>query len=168
MDKAQYWIDFLELTPHPEGGYFREIYSSKIYVEGNLLSNKIIGKRNLSTSIYFLLQSGDVSRFHRLRSDEIWYYHTGSSLTIYTIDNNGNRRDIMLGKEIENGEVFQAIIPAGTVFGASVNVPNSFTIAGCMVSPGFNSEDFELLDRKWLLNKYPQHQDIILKMTNPY
>lgn len=167
MDKAQYWINLLNLIPHPEGGFFREIYSSNIYVEGNSINDKFTGRRNLSTSIYFLLQSGDVSRFHRLRSDEVWFYHKGSSLTIYTIDSNGNRSDIRLGKEIENGEVFQAIIPAGTMFGASVNVPNSFTIFGCMVSPGFNSEDFEQPDRRWLLKKYPQYKDIILKMTNP-
>jgi predicted cupin superfamily sugar epimerase len=113
------------------------------------------------------LKSDEVSRFHMLRSDEIWYYHTGSSLTICTIDEYGKLIETTLGKDLEKNEVFQAVIPAGTIFGAFVNEPDNFTIVGCMVSPGFTFEDFELLDRQWLLKKYPQHSDIILKMTNP-
>lgn len=105
MDKSQYWIDLLNLTPHPEGGFFREIYSSNIFVDGNLISSEFNGRRNLSTSIYFLLKSGEVSRLHRLRSDEIWYYHTGSTLTLYTIDVDGKQNETILGKNIEKNEV---------------------------------------------------------------
>jgi hypothetical protein len=167
MDKAQKWIDKLNLIPHPEGGFFREIYSSKLSIDGNLLSGEFNGRRNLSTSIYFLLRSSDVSRFHMLRSDEIWYYHTGSSLTIYSIDADGKQGEIVLGKDIEKNEVLQAVMPAGTIFGAALNEPDSFSIVGCMVSPGFTFEDFELLDRQLLLKKYPQHKDVILKITSP-
>lgn len=60
------------------------------------------------------------------------------------------------------------MIPAGTIFGAAVNEPDYFTIVGCMVSPGFTYEDFEIVDRQQLLKKYPQLRDIILKMTNPH
>lgn len=167
MNKAEYWIKKLGLKPHPEGGYYREIYSSNYFTEGRLLAGEFLGKRPLSTSIYFLLRSGEVSKFHKLKSDEIWYYHLGSSINIYTIEMNGKRNDIRVGVDTENGEVLQAIIKAGTIFGASVNEPDGFTIVGCMVSPGFKYEDFELIGRKTLLDKYLQHKDIILKLTDP-
>jgi predicted cupin superfamily sugar epimerase len=73
--------------------------------------------------------------------------------------------ETLLGDDLENNEVPQLIIPSGTIFGASVNQPNSFTLIGCMVSPGFDFEDFELMDRKYLLKKYTQHKAIILKLT---
>jgi predicted cupin superfamily sugar epimerase len=89
MKKAEEWIKKLELILHPEGGYYKQIYSSKLQIERMKDNGSDNWKRSLSTSIYFLLRSGDVSKFHKLKSDELWYFHTGSSLTLYTMDEEG-------------------------------------------------------------------------------
>jgi len=162
---SNYWIEKLGLTQHPEGGYYREIYSSIDYVDGALLSGQYHGKRNLSTSIYFLLSSSDISHFHRLRSDEIWYFHYGSPVLIHTLDTKGKYHITVLGCNIDKEEVPQVIIPAGTIFGAEVKNDNSYSLVGCMVSPGFSFDDFELMDRKLLIGKYPEYKELIIKFT---
>ena len=165
MQDAPQWIAKLNLQPHPEGGYFREIYRSAEELDGITLKDKRKGTRNLATSIYFLLYSGEKSFFHRLRSDEIWYYHAGSPFNIYCIDEQGNSRNILLGSLPEMHQVPQVIIPAGTIFGAMVLENNSYSLAGCMVTPGFSFDDFELMSREYLLDKFPRERDLIIKLT---
>jgi predicted cupin superfamily sugar epimerase len=165
MYTSEYWIEKLQLTPHPEGGFYKEIYSSNNYFDVSYLTGSAEGKRSLATSIYFLLKTGEVSKFHRLRSDEIWYYHYGSSITIHCIDLMGVLEDILLGSNTDNGEVFQAVIPAGTIFGASVNDSSSYSLVSCMVSPGFNFDDFELMGREDLLSMFPDLKEKIMKFT---
>src|SRR6266404_9974186 len=74
---AAYWIERLQLTPHPEGGYFRETYRSPELVAPDALPARFPGARAFSTAIYFLLPSNEVSRLHRLRSDELWHFYAG-------------------------------------------------------------------------------------------
>ena len=157
--EAQKWIDQLELTPHPEGGHYASTYRSDILVECEQ------GERPLYTSIYFLLRSGDVSHFHRLQSDELWYFHAGSSLTIHMITPDGEYREVSLGIDITNGEVPQFVVPKHTIFGSSVKDGNTFSVVGCMVSPGFDFLDFELFSREALLSEYPSFGEIIKKLT---
>ena len=112
-----------------------------------------------------MLPSDKVSRLHRLKSDEIWYFHSGSSLIIYLIDGQGNLNELKLGLNAALGELPQVIVPKGSIFGAVVGQVNSFTLMGCVVSPGFDFNDFELMARDRLLNEYPQHEKLILKLT---
>jgi adenosylhomocysteine nucleosidase len=161
----RYWIESLGLISHPEGGYYRETYHSKESISDQELSHSFAGKRMLATSIYFLLPSDQVSHFHRLKSDELWYYHAGSSLTIYVIHENGELQQIRLGPDLKNGEVLQAIIPKNSIFGSVVNEKDSYSLVGCMVSPGFDFQDFELFKRDQLLRMYPKHHEIITKLT---
>jgi predicted cupin superfamily sugar epimerase len=165
MNDSQYWIDALSLIKHPEGGYFGESYRCPETVNFTELPASFTGKRNLSSSIYFLLPSTDVSRFHRLKSDEIWYYHAGSPLTIYIIDEDGKLKEHRLGLNAAQGELPQIIVPRGCIFGAAVYPEGVFTLVGCVVSPGFDYQDFELIPRESLLQKYPQYREIILKLT---
>jgi predicted cupin superfamily sugar epimerase len=165
MRNAEYWIQHLKLLPHPEGGFFRETYKSKINIEQQTLPYGFKGSRRLCTSIYFLLRTQDISRLHRLKSDEIWYYHYGSSLKIVLIDQEGNKHTKILGPNAEKAEQLQVEIPAGTIFGAQVTDENSFCLVGCIVTPGFEFSDFELFDREDLLQAYPKHSDVINKFT---
>ncbi|GAA4708216.1 cupin domain-containing protein [Brevibacillus fulvus] len=162
---AEYWKKHLQLTAHEEGGYFRQIYRSSEQISDQELSVSFAGKRLLATSIYFLLPSDEVSHFHRLKSDELWYYHAGSSLTIYIIHEDGRLETVKLGLDIENGEVPQALAPKNSIFGSAVNQPDTYSLVGCMVSPGFEYEDFELFTRNELLEKYPAHEAIIKRLT---
>lgn len=75
-------IKKLNLQAHPEGGYFSEMYRSEMTIPGI--------ERQLMTAIYFLLTSDNVSRFHRIKSDELWFYHGGSSLIVHTLGENGH------------------------------------------------------------------------------
>ena len=86
MRSAEYWVSHLNLQPHPEGGFYKETYRSKESIPENGLSGEFKGSRNFSTAIYFLLRSKDRSLFHRIRSDELWHFHDGSSLTIYILE----------------------------------------------------------------------------------
>ncbi|WP_181350842.1 cupin domain-containing protein [Thalassobacillus sp. CUG 92003] len=156
---AEYWIDRLNLSEHPEGGFYRPTYESGRWTAQE---NR---ERKLYTSIYFLLRSEDISHFHRLQSDELWYFHAGSSLKIHMITPEGKYEEITLGLHIENGEVPQFVVPKHTIFGSSVPAQEDYSLVGCMVSPGFDFEDFELFSQAELLEQYPQHKDIIMKMA---
>jgi predicted cupin superfamily sugar epimerase len=166
MQDAQYWIRKLSLKEHPEGGLYREVYRSPESIEGIHLKDKRQGDRNLATSIYFLLRSGEKSLLHRLKSDETWYYHHGHPINLYCIDFQGYLREVAIGPDIEKGEQLQYTIPEGTIFGGLVHGLDTFCLAACMVAPGFSFEDFQLLSREYMLEKYPKHKDIILKLTS--
>lgn len=165
MNTADKLIKKLELLPHPEGGYYNEIYSSDIIVKNLSLPQTYEGDRKLSTSIYFLLRSGEVSSFHQLKSDEIWYYHCGSPLNIALISPDGELTTEKLGISSEKDEKPQIIIPAGTIFAAEVAGKYSYTLLSCMVSPGFDFKDFKLFSRGELLKRYPEYSVIIKKLT---
>ena len=160
----QYYITKLGLEPHPEGGFYKSTFASEAVISDQKLirDNK---ERKLFTSIYFLLRSQDISHFHRLKSDELWYYHGGSSLTVHVIDENGEYNEMKLGLDLENGERPQVLVRKNTIFGSSVKEENTFSFVGCMVSPGFDFEDFELFKQEELLQTYPQHKEIIMKMA---
>jgi len=165
MNTADYFIKNLNMTPHPEGGFYKEIYASEENITSNDLKVEFEGSRILWTSIYFLLRDGEVSNFHRLKSDEMWYYHSGSPLTIYMISPKGEFITEQLGLDIENNEKPQVLVPKDYIFGSAMN-NKGYALVGCMVSPGFEFKDFELFKRNELIEKYPQHQQIILKLTS--
>jgi uncharacterized protein len=163
MDNAEYWIQHLGLLPHPEGGFYKETYRSKISIDSKVLPLGYKNSRRLATSIYYLLRSGEISHFHRLRSDELWYYHTGSSIRIVIIDQEGHKQTRLLGPRAEKAEHLQVIVPAGTLFGAEVIESDSFGLFGCMVSPGFEFDDFEMFNKEDLKQAYPKQSEIIEK-----
>ncbi len=162
---AQDYIKKLGLEPHKEGGYFKNTFHSSSYLSKESLPGAFNGERKLYTSIYFLLTSNDVSHFHRLKSDELWYFHAGSPLVIHIIDEEGNYIEKKLGLDLDNGEEPQVLVPKNCIFGSSVAAKDSFSLVGCMVAPGFAYEDFELFTQKELLDKYPQHEEIIVKLA---
>ncbi|MGY3724638.1 hypothetical protein SAMN05421767_11011 [Granulicatella balaenopterae] len=157
MKTAQQWINELEMISHVEGGYFKEQLKSDQTIHHN------DHDRALYTSILFLLEHDNPSNFHRLTADEIWYYHDGSPLTVHMIHPDGTYEQIKLGKDILNGEVLQAVVPRGVIFGSSVE--EGYALVSCMVAPGFEFEDFTLFKRQELLDQYPDHQEIIEKLT---
>jgi uncharacterized protein len=160
-----YWIEHLQLSRHPEGGYFRRTYQASEVMGKAHLPGRFQGARVFSTAIYYLLPGGEVSRFHRLKADELWHFHWGSALTLYIIERAGALVEKLLGAAPERGEAFQAVIPAGDWFGAVVEDPASFSLVGCTVAPGFEYQDFELADRQALLATYPQHRWIIERLA---
>ena len=164
MKDAFYWIEKLDLQPHPEGGYFKETFVSKDIIATEGLDRNYSGPRKAYTLIYYLLRSGQVSKFHRLKSDEIWVYHVGSALTIHVIQPDGNYVEKMLGPDIENGESFQHVVTSGCWFGASIDADGSYALVSCFVSPGFDFDDFEMGERDELIQNYPGLSNVIGKL----
>lgn len=165
MPDASYWIEHLRLMAHPEGGYFRETYRSKETVSHEALPERYAGARTFSTAIYFLLRGTDVSAFHRIQSDEGWHFYAGTGLTLHILTPEGSYRTVGLGPNSEAGEVFQAFVPAGCWFGATVNNPAGYALVGCTVAPGFDFADFEMATHDILLQHYPEHADLIERLT---
>jgi predicted cupin superfamily sugar epimerase len=159
------WIARLELKPHPEGGYFREIYRAEGVIPQASLPMRYNGGRAYSTTIYYLLESTDFSSLHRLKSDEQWFHIDGSALTIHSIDPNGNYTKHPIGKNLANGELPYTIIPHGNWFGGTVDEENSFALVGCVVAPGFDFDDFELAKKDQLIQQFPHLADLIAKLT---
>lgn len=156
---AKEWALKLGLEPHQEGGYFKETYAApeKTLLNGN--------ERSCATSILFLLTASNPSRLHRLKSDEVWYYHTGHSLTVHLLHENGTYEAVKLG--LGENELLQFTVPRGVIFGSSIESdnPDDFAIVSCHVSPGFDYRDFELFTQDELIKDYPQHEEIIRQMA---
>lgn len=162
---AQYWIEKLQLQPHPEGGYFKEIYRSDETLPQSALPDRYNTKRTFATSIYFLLEKEQVSHFHRITSDEIWHFYDGCSLTIHQITEEGALKEFKLGLDYDNGESPQVMMEKNCWFAAEINDKSSFTLIGCTVAPGFEFSDFELAKRDELLETYGF--ELIKRFTKP-
>jgi len=157
---AQHWIQTLCLETHPEGGWFRETYRASENLAEAALPRRFAGSRVASTAIYFLLESHQVSHFHRIQSDELWHFYAGSPLTIHVLQGSG-----MLHLPLNAQGDFQQLVPAQSWFGASVNQPDSYSLVGCTVAPGFDFADFEMARREDLLQQFPTQREWILKLT---
>jgi uncharacterized protein len=163
---AGYWIQKLELQPHPEGGFYRQTYRADLLLSKESLPS-FKGPRPAATAIYFLLDEKNFSAFHRLQSDELWHFYLGASLIVHVIEGKGIYSKIQLGGDPEAGEALQAVVKAGCWFASEVEakVDDSFALVGCTVAPGFDFEDFELANYEHLVQSYPQHSKIIGKLT---
>jgi len=127
----------LGLTPHPEGGHYRETFRD---------SHGDAGGRAFSTAIYFLLARGERSHWHRIDAVEIWHYYAGDALTLQIADDAG-KRSIRLGPDLAAGEMPQAIVPPGAWQAAEST--GDWTLVGCTVAPGFDFARFELAAEDW-------------------
>lgn len=134
------------------------MYRSTEQVASDALPLRFDGDRSFSTAIYFLLEEGEFSAFHRIRQDELWHFYAGEPLTVHAIDHDGAYRAISVGPDAP-----MAVIPAGWLFGATPDGP--YALLGCTVAPGFDFADFEMPDRATLLSEFPQHKDRIERLT---
>lgn len=132
---AQDIIDALNLSPHPEGGYYRQTWV-----------DSSTDPRPTGTCIYFLLKDGEASHWHRVDAVEIWHYYAGAPLILNLSEtDNGPKSEIILGPDILNCERPQAIVPKGAWQAARTT--GDWTLVGCTVSPGFSFDGFELAER---------------------
>uniref|UniRef100_A0A7S3LUT1 DUF985 domain-containing protein n=1 Tax=Palpitomonas bilix TaxID=652834 RepID=A0A7S3LUT1_9EUKA len=167
-------IERLKLSPHPEGGFYKRVYEGD-FIPGPAFSLGEQSKRHYSTHIYYCLGHGDVSTFHKLRSDELWNFYSGRPIYVVEIDPVTKReKKTKLGNDFEAGEVPFYVVAAGRWFGSFV-VPDSelpgredFALVGCTVSPGFDFEDFVMAKREKMKEDFPSvSPQLIDKMTHP-
>lgn len=153
----------LGLIPHPEGGHYRETFRAPplpFELPGR-------GPRAASTAIYFLLDQGDFSAFHRVRSDEVWHHYAGAPLELFTLreaPGGVEERVVRLGPNVLAGEVPQAIVEAGVLQAARPGA-SGFSLCGCTVAPGFDFADFEMPARGELLARFPAAEALIQALT---
>ena len=132
----------LDLRPHPEGGWFRETWRSAV----TFLPHGYDGERCAATAIYFLLCPGEESAWHVVRSDELWLWHSGGSLTLRIGGSGAEPKEasaITLGGNIAGGEQPQAIVPGGT-WQCAVPASRAPALVSCVVAPGFEFADFRM------------------------
>lgn len=157
-------VDNLKLLPHPEGGFYREVYRSSESLLHESLPERYTGSRNFVTSIYFLLEGENFSAFHKIKSEELWFFHSGNPVNIFLIQND-ELQTIKLGPDIANGQCLQAAIPSQTWFAAEVVGQTGFSLVSCVVAPGFDFADFELASKEKLNKEFPHLSNIINKFT---
>lgn len=137
MSELNRIINLLELQPHPEGGFYREMYRSKKRIRDFDTS----ADKCAYTTIYYLLGGQDFSSWHRIQSDETWFYHSGCDLLVYYFDEARALQTTQVGLASMN---LQATIPANTWFAAKPIQEDSFSLVSCAVAPGFEFGEFEL------------------------
>jgi hypothetical protein len=163
-NQAQILIETLRLIRHPEGGWYREVYRSEEIIGSASLPARFDSSHCFSTSIYYLLESGDISAFHRIKSDETWHFYLGSPVNLYILQDDGTLQKAVLGDNPGAGHVFQWTVSHGLWFGAEVSVPGSFALLGCTVSPGFEFGDLEFATPVDL-EKYSRYTTLIRRLT---
>lgn len=145
----KHYIEELCLMPHPEGGYYRQVFG-----------NDENGEKQIST-IYYMLCDNDFSAFHRLHGmTEIWYYHAGECLDIYVIDANGE----LVIHHLSADDEMQVVIEQEQWFAAELPGKKGFSLVGCAVAPAFKFENFELAKKDDLLREFPQHRATIERL----
>ena len=137
MTTARQIIDTLGLQPHPEGGWYRETWRAEATE----------GERASGTAIYYLLEAGDVSHWHRVDAAEVWHYYAGGPLSLTVSPNGHDAEAWRLGPEIMAGQRPQLIVPPG--WWQCATSLGAFTLVGCTVSPGFTFEGFEMAPPDW-------------------
>ena len=155
IQNADYWISHLKMIPHPEGGFYKEVFRSKIEIfrksNGDL--------KQACTSIYYLLQGMDYSGFHRIASDELWYYHQGEPLFIYELTLDG----LLITHELSDLATgsLSVVIEAGSWFAATLPSGEGFSLVSCAVAPAFDFREFEMADKDELIQLYPEYVSLI-------
>ena len=138
MSEAQAIIDRLGLLPHPEGGWYRETWRAET----------ADGARASATAIYFLLEAGQRSHWHRVDAAELWLWHAGSPLVVSTAaEDAGPVADIRLGPDVIAGEAPQHLIPPG--HWQATEASYGWALVSCIVSPAFEFAGFELAEPDW-------------------
>jgi predicted cupin superfamily sugar epimerase len=165
MDAEQI-IQMLGLRPHPEeGGYFAETYRSQEAIPRPALPNRYPSKRTFGTAIYYLLTPDTVSALHKLESDEIFHFYLGDPVTMLQLHPDGSANVVAMGQDIQAGQQLQVLVPRGTWQGSFLQEGGDFALLGCTVSPGFDYRDYQSGNRVDLLEEYPEHEELIVRLT---
>jgi uncharacterized protein len=163
---AQEIIDLLGLIPHRiEGGLYRETYRSAEIMPCGAESSPNAGRKNLSTAIYYMLTPDTFSAIHRLPADEIFHFYIGDPVQMLQLRPDGTSATVTLGSDITNSQHVQVIVPKGTWQGMILNEGGSFALMGTTMSPGFDFSEYEAGRQEELIERYPDSETLIRKMT---
>lgn len=134
-------IRALGLQPHPEGGHYRETFRDPTAaVDG-------APARGASTAIYYLLQAGELSHWHRVDAAEVWHWYAGAALALTVSEDGRDAATQLLGPDLHDGQRPQAVVPAGAW--QTAESLGDWTLVGCTVAPAFRFEGFEMAPPDW-------------------
>jgi len=163
---AQYIIEHLNLKPLPfEGGYYRETYRSDETVSHQVLPSRYVTEKSFSTAIYYLVTSDTFSAMHRIKSDEMFHFYLGDPVTILQLFSDGTGKTVVLGNDLGKGNIPQCVVPRMTWQGLMLNDGGRFALMGTTVAPSYDDNDFELGNKKTLIDCYPQFAELIKRLT---
>lgn len=155
-NEADKIIKLYDLKPLEfEGGYFKQTY--KLENSAEKIPN--------ATAILFLLKSGDKSRLHKLSGDEIYHFYAGDPIRMLQLNADGTSHTIILGNDILHGQQAQVIVPKNTWQGSELVAGGCYALVGTTMAPGFASSEFQLAERKMLIEKYPHEERSITQLT---
>lgn len=160
-------VAHFKMSPHPEGGFFKETYRSAGTVAQSALPKGYSGERTFSTAILYLLRQGEYSHLHRIRQDEVWHFHLGGPLRLVSLSPEGESSERLLGTDLACGQHIQRVVHGGCWFGATPAPGAAFSLVGCTVAPGFEFADFEMGDREQLERTHPSAITLIREFTAP-
>ncbi|XP_078444854.1 rmlC-like jelly roll fold protein [Wolffia australiana] len=182
--KASQVVALLDLRSHPEGGFYSETFrDDSIRLAASQLPPQYKVDRPISTSIYFLLPSGNVSLLHRIPCAETWHFYFGEPLTVFEVQENGEPKYTVLGTDLESGQIPQYVVPPNTWFGSfpTMDVESyggdslimapkrdpeiHYSLVGCTCAPAFQFEDFEMASYSGILSQAPKAGPLIHYLT---
>jgi predicted cupin superfamily sugar epimerase len=157
----------LGLRPHPrEGGWFAETWRAQETIPGAALPERYAAvSRAAGTAIYYLLEPGNFSEMHCLRSDEVFHFYLGDPVEMLRLWPDGTGRHVILGTDLASGMLPQTIVPQGVWQGSRLVDGGRFALLGCTVSPGFDYADYETGTRAELLAEWREWGDLIEGLT---
>lgn len=166
MLTAEEIIKVLKLQKHPvEGGYFSEIYKSGHTIAAQHLPAGFAGDRPLATAIYYLLIPGTFSEMHRVTGDEIFHFYSGGPVEMLQLFPDGSGKKIIIGNDIERGEIPQVVVPGGVWQGSRLLPGGSYALMGTTMAPGFDYADYQGGNRLELIRQYPRFAELIALLT---
>lgn len=158
-------VRVLDLSPHPEGGWFRETYRSGTPIPAGNLPEAYGGTRSAGTAILYLLTDDAFSSMHRLRGEEMFHFYLGDPVEMFQLKADGTGEVVVLGHDIEAGMRPQVVVPGGVWQGARVRSGGKYALLGTTMFPGFDYADFELGERAALVEQYPEFAERITSLT---
>ena len=144
IERAETLKRFYGLRKHEEGGSFTEVYTSAASRDD----------RAYMGSIYFLLDEDEISHFHQIDCEEIWYFHEGCGMKI-TVLKDGRKQEFLLGNDIEKGQKAMIVIEKDSIFASENLDRNGYSFVSCATSPAFTYEGFSLIYRQQIKEGYP-------------
>jgi hypothetical protein len=143
---AEEIIEKLDMEPHYEGGWYKFVWKCDKGIPEDCLPAEYQGSRSTASVIYYLLKPGETSCWHKLRSDEMWFWQYGGTLEMTLGGETANpveHEKIRIGSDIGNGEAFNSLVKAGH-WQTTTPVGDEFVLVSCVVTPGFENDDFML------------------------
>jgi uncharacterized protein len=156
----------LNLTPLSiEGGYFNETYRAEEMIPAGTIGDRYDGPRRASTAIYYLLEPGEFSEMHRVKSDEVFHFYYGDPVEMLQLWPDGSVKTVAIGTDFERGMRPQVMVPRGVWQGCRLVGSGTLALMGCTVSPGFEYADYESGKREELVKGWPAAKERIAELT---